>query len=213
MSEELFIERSAERDAAIRAALPYVPLHGWTRAALAAGLRDLGEDPIAQEWLFPRGPVGALEAWCDLADREMEAAAPSLGLESLRVPARVRALIAWRLAATEPHKEAVRRGLAAFAPPWNAPAGVRATARTVDAIWHAAGDRSADFSWYTRRATLAGLYGSVLAYWVADGSEGSADTLAFLDRQLARLGRLTRATRRRRSAAAPTAGAGHAASP
>lgn len=212
LPSELFIERSAERDAAARAALPHVPVHGWTAAALAAGLRDLGEDEMAHLWLFPRGPVGALEAWCDLADREMEAAAPGLGLDGMRVPARVRALIAWRLAATREHKEAVRRGLAAFALPWNAPAGLRATARTVGAVWHAAGDRSADFSWYTRRATLAGLYGTVLAYWINDVSEDDADTLAFLDRQLARLGRVTAAAKGRRRDPA-TAGAQRPATP
>ncbi|MBX6376167.1 MAG: COQ9 family protein, partial [Acetobacteraceae bacterium] len=31
------IERSAERDAAIRAILPHVPARGWTWAALRAG--------------------------------------------------------------------------------------------------------------------------------------------------------------------------------
>ena len=39
------------------------------------------------------------------------------------------------------------------------------TARTVDAIWHAAGDRSADFSWYTKRAILAAVYTATVLYW------------------------------------------------
>ena len=69
------IERSEARDAAIRAALPHVPALGWTRAALGAGLRDLGQDPVEAESLFPGGPAEVVEAWSDLADREMEAAA------------------------------------------------------------------------------------------------------------------------------------------
>ncbi|MFT8243927.1 COQ9 family protein [Roseomonas sp. BN140053] len=185
----LDIERSPERDAALRAALPHVAALGWTRAALAAGLRDLGEPAEAAEWLFPAGPVSALEAWCDLADRDMAAAAPPV---PGKVSAAVRNLIALRLQQAAPHKEAVRRGLAVLALPWNARAAARTAARTASAIWYAAGDTSADFSWYTRRATLAALYGSVLAYWMADDSDGASATLDFLDRQMARLGRLQR---------------------
>ena len=182
-----FIERSDERDAAVRAALPHVPTLGWTRAALVAGLRDIGEPPEAQEWLFPTGPLGALEAWCDLSDRDMAAGAV---LEGLRTPRRIRALLALRLHQAAPHREAVRRALATLALPWNARVAARTAARTADAVWRAAGDTSEDLSWYTRRATVLGLYGSVLAYWVGDDSDGAAASLEVLDRQLARLGRL-----------------------
>lgn len=181
------IERSPERDAAVRAVLPHVPALGWTRAALTAGLRDLDEPPEAGEWLFPTGPLGVLETWCDLSDRDMAAAAC---MEGLRVPQRVRALLALRLQQAAPHKEAVRRALATLMLPWNARVAARTSARTADAVWRAAGDLSEDLSWYTRRATLLGLYASVLAYWMRDDSPDSLPTLAVLDRQLARLGRL-----------------------
>ena len=64
------------------------------------------------------------------------------------------------------------------------------TARMVDAIWHAAGDRSADFSWYTKRAILAAVYTTTLFYWLRDTSEDDVATLAFLDRRLAGIGRI-----------------------
>jgi ubiquinone biosynthesis protein COQ9 len=64
-------------------------------------------------------------------------------------------------------------------------------------MWHAAGDRSADFSWYTRRATLAGVYGAVLAYWVRDDDPEVEDALDFLDRRLADVARLGKLRRRR----------------
>jgi ubiquinone biosynthesis protein COQ9 len=63
------------------------------------------------------------------------------------------------------------------------------TARTVDAIWRAAGDRSADFSWYTKRAILTAIYGATLLFWLRDSSDADAATLAFLDRRLAGIGR------------------------
>ncbi len=173
------IERSPERDAAIDAILPVVPERGWTIAALreAAG-------PDA-DLLFPGGPVDMIEAWADLADRRMAEAAGDLSGE--RVPVRVRTLIALRLAQNRSRKEAVRRALLLVG---GRPAALRMTGRTVDAIWHAAGDRSADFSWYTKRAILAGVYGSTLLRWLADAGGDDAATLRFLDRRLADVARL-----------------------
>lgn len=188
------IERSAERDAAVLAALPHVPQLGWTEAALEAGLRGAGMDPVAHRWLFPSGPVGAVEAWIDLTDRRMEEAAAREDLSVLRTPARIRRLIAIRLAEIEPHRAALRRALALLALPWNARAAARSLARTVDAIWAAAGDRSADFSWYTRRASLAGIYLATIAFWLREPG-GMNAALEFLDRRLAGLGRLHRARR------------------
>lgn len=188
------IERSPERDAAILAALPHVPHLGWTEAALEAGLRDIGEEPAAHRWLFPRGPVGAVEAWVDLADRQMEQAASAEALDGLRTPARIRRLIAIRLEQAAPHREALRRGLALMALPWNAAAAARSLARTADSVWAAAGDRSADFSWYTRRATLAGVYAATLAYWLRE-PVGVEAALEFLDRRLAGLARMARGRR------------------
>jgi ubiquinone biosynthesis protein COQ9 len=56
--------------------------------------------------------------------------------------------------------------------------------KTVDAMWYAAGDTSTDFNFYTKRATLAGVYSSTLLYWLNDRSEGDDATWAFLDRRI-----------------------------
>ena len=71
-------ERSAERDAAIAAMLPHVPFDGWTRRALRMGLADIAASPEDAELLFPGGAPDMIEAFCDWADRRMEAAAASL---------------------------------------------------------------------------------------------------------------------------------------
>jgi ubiquinone biosynthesis protein COQ9 len=69
--------------------------------------------------------------------------------------------------------------------PWNAPIAARSLARSVSAIWYAAGDKSADFSWYTRRATLAAIYSATLAFWLSGRADGLESALDFLDRRLA----------------------------
>jgi len=66
----------------------------------------------------------------------------------------------------------------------------------VDAIWFAAGDRSADWAWYSKRAILAAIYTATLLFWLHEDGEDDAATLAFLDRRLADHARLHRAQRR-----------------
>jgi ubiquinone biosynthesis protein COQ9 len=189
-------ERSDIRDAAVRAMLPVAGDEGWNWGTLRAGLAAIGEDPALAESHFSAGPVGAVAHWIDLSNREMEAAAAAEDITALRVPARIRRVVELRLRAVAPHKRALRRALSLLALPWNVPVALRTTAQTVDAMWHAAGDRSADFSWYTRRATLAGVYGAVLAYWVRDDDPEVGDALDFLDRRLADVARLGKMRRR-----------------
>ncbi|MCX7933410.1 MAG: COQ9 family protein, partial [Rhodovarius sp.] len=171
---------TAEEAAILQRLLPLVPRLGWTQAAL---IRAAGDAALAEN-AFPRGPRDAIAAWVRQVDAEMERAAAAEGLSGLPTPKRIRWLILWRLAHVAPHKEALRQAMALLALPWNAPLAVRLTAGSVNAMWYAAGDRSADFSWYTRRATLAAIYTATVAFWLTDSSADLAPTAAFLDRRL-----------------------------
>lgn len=172
------------RDEAIEAALPLVPLHGWTRRALPAEARDL----------FPGGAVDMIEASDDLANRRMEEAAAEL--DEPRLSRRVKAAIRLRLEQNRPHKEAIRRAVGLLALPGNGPAAARMTARTVDAIWRCAKDESEGFTWYTKRATLAAVWTTTLLFWLRDVSDDDAETLEFLDRRLAGVARIGKARAR-----------------
>jgi ubiquinone biosynthesis protein COQ9 len=194
-------ERSPVRDAALRAMLPVAATQGWTWSTIRLGLKACGEDPALAESHFPGGPVDAILTWIDLANREMAVAAASEDLSTRRTPMRIRRVIELRLTAVAPYKTALRRALAVLALPWNAAAGLRASAATVSEMWYAAGDSSADFSWYTRRATLAVVYWATLAWWMRNDDPDLADTMVFLDRRLAGLGRLQRPRGRFRRAA------------
>lgn len=178
------IERSEERDRAIEAALSHVAVDGWTDRALRAGLAEAGFAPEDVSFLFPRGPIEAIEVWSDLVDRRMVERVRQMPLETMRVRDKVAAAVMVRLGEVEPHKEAARRALALLALPVHAAAAARITARTVDSVWRAIGDRSADFNWYTKRATLAAVYGATLLFWLGDDSPGAERTRAFLDRRI-----------------------------
>lgn len=183
-------ERSPERDAAIEAMLPLVPFSGWSMQTL---IEAAGPDA---DLLFPGDAVDMVETYVDWADRQMEAVAATRDLAGMRTPVRIRSVIALRLEQSRPHKEAISRALGILALPQHAIVAARTAARTVDAVWHAAGDRSADFSWYTKRAILTPIYGATLLYWLRDDSFDDEATLAFLDRRLAGVGRFSRLRQR-----------------
>ena len=162
----------------------------WTIQGLR---RDAGPDA---DLLFPGGIVQVIEAWADLADRRMVAAAAADVASTMSLTARVKSVIILRLQAAEPNRQQVRRALAQLAVPGNAATAARMTARTVDAIWRAAGDHATGFSWYSKRAILAAVYGATLLYWV--GAERSPDDMrAFVDRRLQNVALIGRLRRRR----------------
>jgi ubiquinone biosynthesis protein COQ9 len=193
-------ERSAERDAALSAMLAHVELLGWTRAAMRRGLSDIGADPVDAEILIPGGGADLVEAWLDLLDRQTESAMAERDLAGVGLGRRLRLAVELRLAAARPHRVAMRRAVSVLALPRHAGGAARSLARTVDALWNAAGDRSTDFAWYTKRAILGGIYAATVLFWLQDDSDDDAATLAFLDRRLADHARFHQAQRRCRDA-------------
>jgi ubiquinone biosynthesis protein COQ9 len=168
----------------IKAAIRRARTEGWSRETLRRALEDCGESAELLSSAFPRGVAGAIEAWVGLTDARMDQIAAAEDLTTLRTPARIRRVVEIRLRLLEPDREALRAALAFLALPWNAPQGLRIVARTASAIWHAAGDTSADFSWYTRRATLAAVYSATLAFWMRPVQPEIEEVLSFLDRRL-----------------------------
>jgi ubiquinone biosynthesis protein COQ9 len=175
----------ALRDKVILAMLPDVPFEGWSRRALrhAAKHVDLTEAELSS--LFPRGVRDAVAAFSDWADRATETALAKRHPARLKLRERIALGVRTRLSVLEPHREAVRRMLAFLALPANLPLGPRLLYRTVDTLWYAAGDRSTDFSFYTKRGLLAGIYAATTLYWLDDKSPDHAATAEFLDRRIA----------------------------
>jgi ubiquinone biosynthesis protein COQ9 len=186
------VKLDPHRAKVLDALISHVAFEGWTERALRHALVAIGEPPEDAPLLFPDGPGEMIEGFFTLANERMTQAAGEAGLAGIGRTARVRTLIALWLAQHRNEKEAIRRALAWLALPLQARRAARILAASVNAIWHAAGDSSADFSWYTKRAILAGIYTSTLLYWLRDPSEEDEATLAFLDRRLAAIGSLGR---------------------
>ena len=168
----------------VLAMLPDVPFEGWSRAALRKAAAKLGHDETEIDSLFPGGVRDAVACFSAWADRETEKALARKKLETLKIRERIALGVRTRLDILTPHREAVRRMLAFLALPANLPLAARLLYRTTDAIWFAAGDRATDFSFYTKRGLLAGVYASTSLYWLDDKSKDLDATSAFLDRRI-----------------------------
>ena len=173
-----------QRDELLVATLAHVPFDGWSRTAIRRGAADTGVDEETALRTLPSAAGDLVACYSEYADRMMLAELARRDLSALGMTERIATAVRIRLEQAAPHREAVRRSLAALAMPSNAPLGARCLYRTVDAIWREAGDTSTDWNFYSKRGSLAGVYGATVLYWLADGSEDFADTWSFLDRRL-----------------------------
>jgi len=185
----------ADRVRLIEAILPDVPFDGWSRAALRRAARRCGLASAEALALFPRGASDLVAGFSRWADERMLDQLESEPLEAMRISDRVARAIMVRLGVVEPWREAVRRAISVLALPHNSPLGLRLVYDTVDAMWYAAGDAATDFSFYTKRASLATIWTATVLYWLEDRSEGFADTGTFVERRLAATARVTRLRR------------------
>ncbi|KIC51879.1 COQ9 family protein [Tateyamaria sp. ANG-S1] len=170
------------KDQLLDAALMHVPFDGWSETTLKAAAADAGVDMAMVRAVCPRGAVDLARAYHDRGDAAMVER-----LETETLPDRFRDKIAtavrFRIEAVT-DKEAVRRGTTLFALPMYAGDGAKAIWGTADRIWTALGDTSEDVNWYTKRATLSGVYSATVLYWLGDDSTDNQATWAFLDRRI-----------------------------
>ena len=167
---------------------PLIPAHavfdGWSDKALGMAAAELGVPAPRARLAFPGGATEMIDAWFDAVDRAMLLAIPPDKIESMKIRARIRELILFRLELIQSEREALRRALAILAMPRNLPEATKLAWRSADRIWRLAGDQATDLNHYSKRAILIGVYGSTSLVFLDDESEGLAATRAFLDRRI-----------------------------
>ncbi|KAI6866936.1 hypothetical protein KC343_g6045 [Hortaea werneckii] len=166
--------RPAESAILSAALTTHVPRHGFTPEALRLGAKDAGYLDISAN-LFPAGAFELVKFHLvtqrlALKDRVQFPSPPPTNTTTPGGPAgstsspgmgtKVRTLILSRLRAnletgTIPHWQQAL-GLMSLAE--NIPASLRELGRLSDEIWFLAGDQAVDSSWYTKRASLMGVW-------------------------------------------------------
>ena len=157
---------------------------GWTPEALALAADVTGINPDVAALAFPGGAMDMIDAWFAHIDAAMLAALPPEKLGTMKIRAKIAALVEARIDVVGAEIEALRRALAVLALPQNLPRAAKLGWRAADAMWHAAGDTATDFNHYSKRAILSGVYMATIIAMMDDESEGYADTRAFLSRRI-----------------------------
>ncbi|NJM50293.1 MAG: COQ9 family protein [Sphingomonadales bacterium] len=157
---------------------------GWNKKAVHNAAGDLGVDGDVAMLAYKGGAMDMIDAWIDAIDAEMARRLPPEKLNSMKIRARITALIVTRLEIMAAHREALRRAMAVMAQPANIIAAARIGWRSADRMWRLAGDNASDFNHYTKRMTLSAVYASTLAVFINDDSDDFTDTNGFLDRRI-----------------------------
>lgn len=166
----------------LKRALIHVPFDGWSKNILEQAAVEEGLDPSYSWRLFPKGPHDAIALWSKLLDQEMLALLPSP--EGFKIREKVALGVKTRLSLLTPHKEAARKTGLFLAMPPHVALATRLIYRTVDEIWHYAGDTSTDYNYYTKRGLLAWVYSATFLYWLKDTSEDHEKTWVFLEKRI-----------------------------
>ncbi|MEH6474182.1 MAG: COQ9 family protein [Sneathiella sp.] len=177
-------DRADDKERLLEAVLPHVLFDGWSNLAIKHAAEDLKLDRFAFDRHFPNGPIDLVTYFIQQADDQMELRLDAENAKSMKIRDRITLAVRIRLEIYAPYKESIRNALTLLALPQNAAKGLKLTAGTVSRMWHATGDTSTDFSYYTKRVTLSAVYGSTLLFWLDDSSDDFEKTWAFLDRRI-----------------------------
>ena len=167
----------------LAAILPHVAFDGWSDASFAAAANDIKISNEDAREICPRGAIDLAVAFHREADAVMVERLASADLEDLRFRDKVATALRYRVE-TMTDKEAVRRASTLFALPLHVPEGARLIWETSDNVWTALGDTSRDGNWYSKRATLAGVWAATVLFWLGDNSPDHHETMAFIDRRI-----------------------------
>ncbi|MEM1073501.1 MAG: COQ9 family protein [Pseudomonadota bacterium] len=167
----------------LQAALAHVPFDGWSETTFNAAIRDTELSLSVARAVCPRGAVDLAVAFHKQGNAAMLVRLNEADLTDVKFRDKVAAAVRFRLEVVE-DKEAVRRGTTLFTLPMYAADGAKLVWGTCDEIWTALGDTSDDINWYTKRASLSGVYSATVLFWLGDDSPDYMATWDFLDRRI-----------------------------
>ena len=171
--------------------LENVPFDGWSWETLYFSAVDIGlikSKKLSEiekgnvRGLFNNSLVNIIQEFNIYLDNEMKESFKKSKSKNFRIPDKIMSQIILRLKAANKFKEAVRISLGMMALPKNSKIALNMLYKTCDIIWRDCGDKSTDFSFYTKRLILSGVYSSTLSYWLNESDFFKVED--FLQRRL-----------------------------
>jgi len=140
--------------------------------------------------LFPNGYLSLLNFYLFELNRLMTENSKKLDLIRMKTHLRIREIILLRLRDLQCDKPLFKRTFFTLMLPQNHRLFLKSLYITIDQMWFIAGDSSTDFNFYSKRAILAGIYSSVILYWI--NNKNFDETSEFLDKQLKKVSKIPR---------------------
>ena len=169
-----------------------IPFDGLQWEALYRAAEDLkiyknpltNENKIELKNFFENDLVNTIKAFNDYLDDKMEDSFSKTKKNKQRTPEKIKSLILNRISASLDFKDGIVSSLGFMSLPQNSKPSLKMLYNTCDRIWRVSGDQSTDFSFYTKRLILSGVYSSTLMYWIQDDTGDLKNTEDFLNRRL-----------------------------
>ncbi len=176
-----------EKTLLMQSMLKHISQWGWSTTALRHAAE---ETSVADaELIFASArPYDYVCAAFDVAEQQLvqdlQTARQEETWATLPVREKIARGVRLRLEPWSDDRPAFRRALPIVMQPQHLLHTTRCLYKTLDTIWRAAGDRSVDHNFYTKRAILALVYVPTLFFWLKDRSEGCLDTWSFLAKRI-----------------------------
>ena len=169
-----------------------IPFDGLQWEALYRAAEDLkiyknpltNENKIELKNFFENDLVNTIKVFNDYLDDKMEDSFSKTKKNKQRMPEKIKSLILNRISASLDFKDGIVSSLGFMSLPQNSKPSLKMLYNTCDRIWRVSGDQSTDFSFYTKRLILSGVYSSTLMYWIQDDTGDLKNTEDFLNRRL-----------------------------
>jgi len=143
--------------------LENVPFDGWSWQTLyfsaneialvkSKKISEIEKDNIRN--LFNNSLIDIIQEFNIYLDNEMKENFKKSKPKNMRIPDKIKSQIMLRLKAASKFKEATRISLGMMALPKNSKTALTMLYKTCDVIWRDCGDKSTDFSFYSKRLIL-----------------------------------------------------------
>ncbi|MFT8736483.1 MAG: COQ9 family protein [Zymomonas mobilis] len=165
----------------------HVAFDGWSDQALALAAYQ-HKIPIERARLaFHDGRIQMIDGWFAAVDKALSEKAASLSLDDMKVRDKIQTLVMARFEIMQPYREALRRALSILMTPSHIAHSSQLSWHTADLIWKLAGDKSTNFSYYTRRLSLDAIFMATLYVYLDDKDAELSNTRQFLARRIQNL--------------------------
>lgn len=172
------------RSEIIKHALPFIGEMGWTFTALIKGGIEAGLTECDVKIAFEGREKEAVKHYSYWVDQQMlQQLEANPDYPSMRITQKIRTALITRFEIANSYKKAAQKTARFLKNPAHMGLASQLLYKTVNEIWHKAGDTSTDYNFYTKRLILGTIYASTLAYWLKDDSADLERTLNFMDRR------------------------------